>query len=375
MRLVIAEKPSMARAIAEALGVRQKGRNSISGEVAGSRVVITWCVGHLVEMTREQGEGNKSWSFASLPVLPTSFTYEPVAATRDQYEVVRELLHRPEVVDVVNATDAGREGQLIFHLVYQLAGCQKPVQRLWTSALTEDAIREAWRKMRPDSEWAGLTDAAFCRQHADWLVGINCTRAQTLVANAFGTPGIHSIGRVQTPTLAILVRREQEIRHFVPKDFWTLIAEFRTQAGEVYEGKWFRDSTPGAEATDRLDSEAAKAVGQLRRTDVHISLARQLAGVMRESIAANARAGRSLLVATDRAPTADLLRLMLVPEGFRVDTVPLQEALSACATEYAAPDAMLVDWGSSQSDGIAIAKGLGRIRRLDAVRLVLIILA
>ena len=125
----------------------------------------------------------------------------------------------------------------------------------------------------------------------------------------------------------------------------------------------------------RLDSEAAKAVGQLRRTDVHISFARQLAGVMRESIAANARAGRSLLVATDRAPTADLLRLMLVPEGFRVDTVPLQEALSACATEYAAPDAMLVDWGSSQSDGIAIAKGLGRIRRLDAVRLVLIILA
>ena len=125
----------------------------------------------------------------------------------------------------------------------------------------------------------------------------------------------------------------------------------------------------------RLDSESAKAVGQLRRTDVHISFARQLAGVMRESIAANARAGRSLLVATDRAPTADLLRLMLVPEGFRVDTVPLQEALSACATEYAAPDAMLVDWGSSQSDGIAIAKGLGRIRRLDAVRLVLIILA
>ncbi|MBM4345848.1 MAG: DNA topoisomerase 3 [Deltaproteobacteria bacterium] len=256
MRLVLAEKPSMARSIAAALGVTGKGRNCLQGEVGGHRVVVSWCVGHLVEPADADHYGAKAWSFHTLPIVPRPFAYVPIAATRDQFDTVKDLLLRPDVEEVVNATDAGREGQLIFHLVYDLAGCTKPIKRLWTSALTEDAIRAAWAHLRDESEFAGLTAAAHCRQQADWLVGINCTRAQTLVARALGETGVRSIGRVQTPTLAILVRRENEISHFVPKDFWTLVARFRTAQGQTYTGRWFRLGD-GDAPQERFDTEAA----------------------------------------------------------------------------------------------------------------------
>ncbi len=256
MRLVLAEKPSMARAIAAALGVTGKGRSSLQGQVGDARVIISWCVGHLVEPADADHYGAKAWSFHTLPIVPRPFAYAPIAATRDQYDTVRGLLLRPDVTEIVNATDAGREGQLIFHLVYDLAGCDKPVKRLWTSALTDDAIRSAWAQLRDESEFAGLTAAAHCRQQADWLVGINCTRAQTLVARALGQSGVRSIGRVQTPTLAILVRRENEIANFVPKDFWTLVARFRTADGQTYTGRWYKPGE-GDAAVERFDTEQA----------------------------------------------------------------------------------------------------------------------
>lgn len=256
MRLVLAEKPSMARAIAAALGVTGKGRSSLQGDVDGQRVIITWCVGHLVEPADAEHYGAKAWSFHTLPIVPRPFAYVPIASSRDQFDTVKGLMLRQDVVEVVNATDAGREGQLIFHLVYDLAGCDKPVKRLWTSALTDDAIRAAWRQLRDESEFAGLTAAAHCRQQADWLVGINCTRAQTLVAQALGESGVRSIGRVQTPTLAILVRRENEIAQFVPKDFWTLLARFRTADGQIYSGRWFKPGE-GETTLERFDTEAA----------------------------------------------------------------------------------------------------------------------
>src|SRR5512145_670081 len=159
---------------------------------------------------------------------------------------------RDDVSEAVNATDAGREGELIFDLVYRLAGCTKSVLRFWTSSLTDEAIREAYSRMKAGDAYAGLRDAARSRQEADWLVGINCTRAQTLVMRRSGGEGVYSIGRVQTPTLAILVNRELEITNFVPKDFWTLWAVFGAPEG-VYKGKWFT-KLEGKEQ-DRFDTE------------------------------------------------------------------------------------------------------------------------
>lgn len=150
MRLVVAEKPSMARAIADALGVTGKGRSYLQGESGGQKILITWCVGHLVEAAEPESYGAKQWSFANLPILPEQFQFRVNQQTADQFAAVRGLLLRDDVTEIVNATDAGREGQLIFHLTYDLAGCSKNVVRLWTSSLTDDAIRDAWSKMRPE---------------------------------------------------------------------------------------------------------------------------------------------------------------------------------------------------------------------------------
>jgi len=236
MRIIISEKPSMGRAIASALGIQGTGRSFIQG----TDVIVTWCVGHLVQAIGPEGydPGLKSWRLDTVPFFPEPFCYSPIEATRDQYEVVARLMNRDDVVDIVNATDAGREGELIFDLVYRLSGCTKPVQRFWTSSLTDNAIREAYARMKPGEAYRGLRDAARSRQEADWLVGINCTRAQTLVMRRAGGEGVYSIGRVQTPTLALLVNRELEIKNFVPKDFWTLWATFQAKDGE-YRGKWF----------------------------------------------------------------------------------------------------------------------------------------
>ena len=242
----------MGRAIAAALGLQGTGRSFIQGE----GLVVTWCVGHLVEAVGPEvyDPALKAWRLDPLPFFPEPFQYAPIEATKDQYALVARLLAREDVGEVVNATDAGREGELIFDLVYRLSGCTKPVLRFWTSSLTDEAIREAWGRMKPGEAYTGLRDAARSRQEADWLVGINCTRAQTLVMRRAGGEGVYSIGRVQTPTLALLVNREQEILHFVPRDFWTLQATFQAEAG-VYRGKWFRRQD--GKDQDRFETEEA----------------------------------------------------------------------------------------------------------------------
>ncbi len=255
-RIIICEKPSMGRAIAAALGIQGTGRNFIQG----ADVIVTWCVGHLVEAMGPEGydPGLKLWRLDTVPFFPDPFCYLPIEATKDQYEVVAKLMTRDDVADVVNATDAGREGELIFDLVYRLSGCTKPVQRFWTSSLTDNAIREAYGRMKPGEAYSGLRDAARSRQESDWLVGINCTRAQTLVMRRCGGEGVYSIGRVQTPTLALLVNRELEITEFIPKDFWTLWATFQSKCG-TYTGKWFRKV--GRKDQDRFEQEEdAKAL-------------------------------------------------------------------------------------------------------------------
>ncbi len=258
IRLIVAEKPSMGRAIAAALGISGTGRSFIQG----SDTIVTWCVGHLVEALGPEGYDPelKSWRLDTVPIFPPEFRYAPIEQTKDQYEVVARLMTREDIGEVVNATDAGREGELIFDLVYRLSGCAKPVFRFWTSSLTDEAIREAYGQMKPGEAYLGLRDAARSRQESDWLVGINCTRAQTLVMRRSGGEGVYSIGRVQTPTLAILVNRELEITNFVPKDFWTLWALFAAPEG-VYKGKWFQ-KVEGKEK-DRFDREEdAKAMAE-----------------------------------------------------------------------------------------------------------------
>jgi len=246
----------MGRALAEALGLPGRGRSLIEGD----DLVVTWCVGHLVEALNPEGYDPawKAWRWDRLPIFPEPFRYAPIQQTREQFEVVARLLNRADITEVVNATDAGREGELIFDLVYRLAECSKPVKRFWTSSLTPEAIREAYAAMKPGEAYTGLREAARSRQEADWLVGINATRAQTLrMRRAGAEEGVWSVGRVQTPTLALLVRRELDIRDFRPQPFWTLRARFAHPNGN-YEGRWFKT---GAGAKGRRLEGAEKDVG------------------------------------------------------------------------------------------------------------------
>ena len=256
IRIIVSEKPSMGRAIASALGIKGTGRSFIQG----NEVIVTWCVGHLVAPINPEGYDPelKVWNLDRVPFFPESFRYAPIPATKDQYEVVAKLMNRDDVEDIVNAADAGREGELIFDLVYNLSGCKKPVKRFWTSSLTDNAIREAYARMKPGDAYGGLRNAAYSRQESDWLVGINCTRAQTLIMRRAGGQGVYSIGRVQTPTLALLVNRELEITDFVPKNFWTLIATFQAKGG-IYKGKWFR-KVEGKDQDRFSQEEDAKAL-------------------------------------------------------------------------------------------------------------------
>jgi DNA topoisomerase-3 len=261
MRLIVAEKPSVGRAIAEALGVRGGGREAIRG---GS-VAITWCVGHLGELAvpERYDPALKSWSWATLPILPEKFKFDLHARTKSQFAAVRALMHDPQVTEIVNACDAGREGELIFDIVQLLARNTKPVLRMWPKAMTEEAIRDAYERAQPAARYQGLRDAAHCRARADWLVGMNGTRAQTLAARARGHQGKGNVGRVMTPTLNLIYLRDEAIRVFVPKDYWTVHARFRAEAGE-YEGKWV--ARRGDEEVERFDTrdEARALVERLQ---------------------------------------------------------------------------------------------------------------
>jgi DNA topoisomerase-3 len=251
----------MGRALAEALGLQGRGRSSMEG----NGLVVTWCVGHLVEALDPEGYDPawKVWRWDRLPIFPNPFRYAAIPQTREQFEVVAQFLNRKDVTEVVNATDAGREGELIFDLVYRLAGCTKPVLRFWTSSLTPEAIREAYGTMKPGTAYVGLREAARSRQEADWLVGINATRAQTLRMRRSGAEaGVWSVGRVQTPTLALLVRRELDIRDFKPATFWTLRAHFAHPNGN-YEGRWFREQAGQTQERFTTEEEARALAARL----------------------------------------------------------------------------------------------------------------
>ncbi|MFS0755696.1 DNA topoisomerase III [Noviherbaspirillum sp. 1P10PC] len=256
--LIIAEKPSVANDIAKTLG----GFTRHDEYFESDQYVLSSAVGHLVEITvpEEYDVKRGKWSFAHLPMIPPHFDLNPIAKTESRLKVLNRLIKRKDVGMLINACDAGREGELIFRLIAQYAKAKQPIKRLWLQSMTPGAIREAFSHLREDREMMPLADAARCRSEADWLIGINGTRAMTAFNSKEGGFYLTTVGRVQTPTLSIVVEREEKIKKFVPRDYWEVRAEFGCAAG-TYEGRWLdtkhkRDETDPEKRAERLWNRA-----------------------------------------------------------------------------------------------------------------------
>lgn len=225
MKLVLAEKPSVAMNLSKVIGANQRG----DGYMEGNGYLVSWCVGHLVELSQPEAYDEKyaKWRYDDLPILPEHWQYQVSASTKKQFGILKKLMQRKDVESLICATDAGREGELIFRLVYHQCGCKKPVERLWISSMEDSAIREGFQKLRPGTEYDALYEAALCRERADWIVGINATR---LFSCLYGQT--LNVGRVMTPTLAMVVMRDAAIRAFKPEPFYSAELKFRDfQAG------------------------------------------------------------------------------------------------------------------------------------------------
>jgi DNA topoisomerase-3 len=274
--LIIAEKPSVAQDIVRALTPQAGKFDKHADHFENERYVVTSAVGHLVEIKAPEAYDVKrgKWSFAHLPVVPPHFDLAPIDKAKSRLSAVVKLVKRKDVSELINACDAGREGELIFRLIVQFAGIDKksakPIRRLWLQSMTPQAIRDGFDELRSDQQMLGLADAARSRSEADWLVGINGTRAMTAFNSRDGGFFLTTVGRVQTPTLSIVVEREEKIRKHVARDYWEVKAAFLAKAG-TYEGKWFdpkwkkNEDDPEARA-DRLWNEAdAHAIEQAVR--------------------------------------------------------------------------------------------------------------
>ncbi|WP_221028962.1 type IA DNA topoisomerase [Actomonas aquatica] len=249
--LVVAEKPSVAQDLARALGRVPK-----KGDVyENDDYVIAAAVGHLVELEMPEDIDKKKygyWRLETLPIVPTTFGLKPIKASEDKLKTLKKQLKRKDIDQVINACDAGREGELIFTYIYQLAKSKLPVKRAWMQTMTPEGIRTAFENLRDGEQMAGLADAARCRSESDWLIGINGTRALTKRMFGSRAGNVASVGRVQTPTLALLVNRELEIRNFKPEDFWRVTATFQVGAGN-YEGVYQRPNFKKSGEHDRVD--------------------------------------------------------------------------------------------------------------------------
>ena len=222
MKLVIAEKPSVAQSLAKVIGAT----NKCDGYLEGNGYIVSWCVGHLVELAEPGAYDEKyeKWRKSDLPIIPlkgnSDWKYEVTSSTKKQYKILKDLMERDDVTSLVEATDAGREGELIFRLVYNQARCKKPFERLWISSMEDEAIEEGFANLKPGTEYDKLYEAALCRERADWIVGINATR---LFSTLYGQT--LNVGRVMTPTLALAVERDATINSFKPEDFYTVILD------------------------------------------------------------------------------------------------------------------------------------------------------
>src|SRR3984893_6179642 len=236
--LIIAEKPSVASDLARALGGFKKDGDHFESD----RYVISSALGHLVELAlpSELDVKRGKWSFANLPIIPDEFELKPIEKTKARFNMLKRLMQRDDVDLLINACDAGREGELIFRYLVMLSGVKKPIRRLWLQSMTTDSIREAFNHLRSEEEMVPLSKAAVYRSESDWLVGINGTRAMTAFNNRTGGFQLTPVGRVQTPTLAILAEREDKIHQFKPRNYYEVFGDFEVKAGE-YRGRWFRE--------------------------------------------------------------------------------------------------------------------------------------
>ncbi len=248
-QLIIAEKPSVAADIARVLGGFVKHADYFESD----QYVLSSAVGHLLEigMPEEEQVKRGKWTFAHLPAIPSHFALQPIEKNEARLKTLLRLIKRKDVDRLINACDAGREGELIFRYIVQYAKTTKPIDRLWLQSMTPASIRDGFERLRSDAAMRPLADAAVCRSESDWLVGINGTRAMTAFNSKSGGFQLTTVGRVQTPTLAILVEREEKIRSFVPRNYWELIGTFRAEAGE-YTGRWFDEQfRKGVAASDK----------------------------------------------------------------------------------------------------------------------------
>ena len=269
-RLIIAEKPSVAADIARALG----GFTRHDDYFESDKHVLSSAVGHLLEigMPEEEEVKRGKWTFTHLPAIPSKFALRPLEKTEARLRLLLRLIKRKDVAELINACDAGREGELIFRYIVQYAKTAKPIKRLWLQSMTQGAIRDGFAALRSDETMRALADAAVCRSESDWLVGINGTRAMTAFNSKSGGFQLTTVGRVQTPTLAILVEREERIRGFRPRDYWEVLGTFRA-AGGNYEGRWFDEGfkKPDDDADARAERlwEEAKARAIAAKCDHH----------------------------------------------------------------------------------------------------------
>lgn len=259
--LVVAEKPSVARDIARVLGANARGEGCLSGE----KYLVSWAIGHLVGLKEpeELDARYKRWRAEDLPILPERMELKVLPKTRSQFSILKNLMNSAEVDSLICATDSGREGELIFRYIYQMAGCRKPFERLWISSMTDEAIRAGFAALRPGGEYDALYASARCRSEADWLVGMNASRAFTLRYDV-----LLSVGRVQTPTLQMLVKRRKEIDSFVSEPFFTVQADF----GD-YRGKWVAARSGDSKIRDERQAReiAQKVKGKPARVQSAVS--------------------------------------------------------------------------------------------------------
>lgn len=261
--LVIAEKPSVARDLCKAIGGKFEKHDEY---FENDSYVVTSAVGHIVElcMPEDYDKRDAFWRLANLPILPSTFKLKPIERTQAKFKAIKKLSKRDDVTTLINACDAGREGELIFSYVYKLAKCKKPVKRLWMLSMTPASIREAFNNMRSGEEMQHLAEAAQSRSEADWLIGINCTRGVTKRLYGSRAGNVAGVGRVQTPTLAVVVEREKAIQAFVPRDYWKITADFSIAEGN-YLGTYQRPNfKKGDDEHDRIDriwnEETAKKI-------------------------------------------------------------------------------------------------------------------
>lgn len=260
-QLVIAEKPSVAQSIAKVLGANTRK----DGYLEGNGYLVSWCIGHLVELAMPEAynEAFAKWKYGDLPILPqymdTGWQYQISEATKKQFEVLRSLMHRREVTSICLATDSGREGELIGRLVYHQCGCNKPMERLWISSMEDQAIEEGFCNLKPSSEYDSLYEAALCRERADWIVGINATRLFSCLYRQK-----LNVGRVMTPTLAMVVLRDAEIMAFKPEAFYTVQLHL---PGFVASSRKWKDWSEAEAVMNACNSSGVAQVVKLERKE------------------------------------------------------------------------------------------------------------